>query len=73
MSAFDPKRTLDGNPRGGPLSTQLNFVRLKIHLTRTGTITSLAKTHGRSRACLVNGLLNAVEYNAANDRSNARH
>jgi len=44
--------------------------RLPIHLSGDGP--SLTKTHGGSRECLVNRLLNAVEYEDANDRDNNR-
>jgi hypothetical protein len=35
-------------------------------------LASLIKTHGGSRECLISRLLNAVEYNDANDRDNDR-
>ena len=62
-SEYGTKRTIRSHPR-------LSAIGPKTLVW--GTETSVTKTHGGGRECLVNGLLNAVEYHAANDRDNDR-
>src|SRR4249920_2745207 len=64
MSAFDPKRTLDRQPRQVAAPTALNFGVLKS--------VSVTKTYGGSFEYLVSRIRNGVEHNDENDRENDR-